>query len=148
MRILAVYYGHDANCTLLEDGEPVAVLEKERLTRIKHDQGQMDLEAILADYGWAPETIDIIAQQGDEGAATYLIENFRDLITPFAETLTLFDVDNVSVVTGLEGDRQPISAIHPHAVDAMKNDMLQKLLGGSVSGSAPAGDQAPAPEKS
>ena len=61
MRILAVYYGHDANCTLLEDGEPVAVLEKERLTRTKHDQGQMDLEAILADYGWTPETIDIIA---------------------------------------------------------------------------------------
>jgi carbamoyltransferase len=60
MRILAVYYGHDANCTLLEDGEPVAVLEKERLTRTKHDQGQMDLEAILADYGWTPETIDII----------------------------------------------------------------------------------------
>lgn len=61
MRILSVYYGHDANCTLLEDGRPVAVLEKERLTRTKHDQGMMDLDGILADYGWAPETIDIIA---------------------------------------------------------------------------------------
>jgi carbamoyltransferase len=61
MRILSVYYGHDANCTLLEDGEPVVVIEKERLTRTKHDQGVMDLESILKNYGWDPETIDIIA---------------------------------------------------------------------------------------
>jgi carbamoyltransferase len=60
MRILSLYFGHDANCTLLEDGEPVAVLEKERLTRLKHDQGVMNLEAILDDYRWAPESIDII----------------------------------------------------------------------------------------
>jgi len=60
MRILSLYYGHDANCTLLENGEPVVVLEKERLTRIKHDQGILDLDPILADYGWTPDTIDII----------------------------------------------------------------------------------------
>ena len=59
MRILSAYFGHDANCTLLEDGAPVAVLEKERLTRIKHDQGVMDLGGILERYGWDPETIDI-----------------------------------------------------------------------------------------
>jgi len=61
MRILSVYYGHDANCTLLEDGHPVVVLEKERLTRTKHDQGVMNLEGILQDYGWNPDTIDLIA---------------------------------------------------------------------------------------
>jgi len=61
MRILSLYFGHDANCTLLEDGEAVAVLEKERLSRIKHDQGYMDLDAILETYGWNPETLDIIA---------------------------------------------------------------------------------------
>ena len=33
MRILALHFVHDANCTLLEDGEPVVVIEKERLTR-------------------------------------------------------------------------------------------------------------------
>ena len=60
MRILSLFYGHDANCALLEDGEPVAVLEKERITRIKHDQGVMDLEPILETYGWAPDSIDII----------------------------------------------------------------------------------------
>ena len=61
MRILSVYYGHDASCTLLEDGAPVVVLEKERLSRIKHDQGMMDLKGILEEYGWDPGTIDIIA---------------------------------------------------------------------------------------
>ncbi len=61
MRILSMYFGHDANCTLLEDGEPVAVLEKERLTRIKHDQGVMDLELILERYGWEPDSIDMVA---------------------------------------------------------------------------------------
>ncbi|MGD8521283.1 MAG: carbamoyltransferase C-terminal domain-containing protein [Desulfobacterales bacterium] len=60
MRILALYFGHDANCTLLEDGEPTVVLEKERLSRIKHDQGYMDLDAILEAYRWNPESIDII----------------------------------------------------------------------------------------
>ena len=60
MRILSLYYGHDANCTLLEDGRPVVVLEKERLTRIKHDQGMMNLESILQSYGWQTESIDMI----------------------------------------------------------------------------------------
>jgi len=60
MRILSLFFAHDANCTLLEDGEPVAVLEKERLSRIKHDQGVMDLDGILQTYGWLPETIDIV----------------------------------------------------------------------------------------
>jgi carbamoyltransferase len=60
MRILSLYFAHDANCTLLEDGLPVAVIEKERLTRQKHDHGPMDMEPILAQYGWRPESIDLI----------------------------------------------------------------------------------------
>ena len=60
MRILALHFVHDANCTLLEDGEPVVVLEKERLTRHKHDHGPMDIDAILEEYGWDPDSIDII----------------------------------------------------------------------------------------
>lgn len=60
MRILSLFYGHDANCALLEDGEAVVVLEKERLTRIKHDQGFMDIEPILDAYGWEPDSIDVV----------------------------------------------------------------------------------------
>jgi carbamoyltransferase len=60
MRILSLFFGHDANCTLLEDGTPVVVLEKERLSRIKHDQGKINIEPILEAYGWKPDTIDLI----------------------------------------------------------------------------------------
>jgi carbamoyltransferase len=60
MRILSLFFGHDANCTLLEEGNPVVVLEKERLSRIKHDQGFIDLEPILEAYRWDPDKIDII----------------------------------------------------------------------------------------
>jgi carbamoyltransferase len=60
MRILSLFYGHDANCTLLEDGYPVVVLEKERLSRIKHDQGFMPIEDILEAYNWDPESIDLV----------------------------------------------------------------------------------------
>ncbi len=60
MKILSLYFAHDANCTLLEDGEPVAVIEKERLTRIKHDHGPLALEDLLASYGWQPESIDLV----------------------------------------------------------------------------------------
>jgi carbamoyltransferase len=60
MKILSLYYGHDANLTLLDEGEVVVLLEKERLTRIKHDQGPMDLDAILEHYGWTPDSVDIV----------------------------------------------------------------------------------------
>lgn len=61
MRILSLYFAHDANCTLLEDGEPVAVIEKERLTGKKHDHGPIDLAAILETYGWDADSIDLVA---------------------------------------------------------------------------------------
>ena len=66
MRILSLFYGHDANCTLMEDGVPIVVLEKERLTRVKHDKGAMDIGAILEAYGWNPEAIDVVAVSPDQ----------------------------------------------------------------------------------
>lgn len=61
-RILSLYCGHDANLCLLEDGRPVLVTEKERLTRVKHDSGSLEglLERVLADQGWEPDSIDLV----------------------------------------------------------------------------------------
>jgi len=61
-RILSLYFGHDANLCLLEDGEPVLVLEKERATRTKHDQGHMLdlLPRLLGEHGWDPDSIDLV----------------------------------------------------------------------------------------
>ncbi|GIF87664.1 carbamoyltransferase C-terminal domain-containing protein [Catellatospora chokoriensis] len=61
MRILSLYFGHDSSACLLEDGRAVAVIEKERTTRIRHDSGRMDLESLLDQYGWRAEDIDCVA---------------------------------------------------------------------------------------
>ena len=62
-RILSFYFGHDANMCLLEDGVPVLVLEKERVSRIKHDQGHMMdiIDPALDHVGWSFDSIDYIA---------------------------------------------------------------------------------------
>lgn len=61
-RILSLYFSHDANICLLEDGKPVLVLEKERVTRKKHDQGHMvDItKQVLKDFHWEPTSIDLV----------------------------------------------------------------------------------------
>ncbi|MEW5723316.1 MAG: carbamoyltransferase C-terminal domain-containing protein [Thermodesulfobacteriota bacterium] len=61
-RLLSLYYGHDANLCLLEDGRPALVLEKERFTRVKHDQGHLNeiLPLVLREYGWTPASIDLV----------------------------------------------------------------------------------------
>lgn len=43
MLILGVYCGHDANACLLQDGDIVVCIEKERLTRVKGDRGNADI---------------------------------------------------------------------------------------------------------
>jgi hypothetical protein len=58
----------------------------------------------------------------------YIIENFFNLIEPFAETLGMYPVNNLSILTGAEGTHEPISAIHPNAVELEKN----KLIGGAI----------------
>ena len=58
----------------------------------------------------------------------YIIENFERLIAPFAETLQYFPVKSVSVITGAGGRHEPISAIHPNAIDKGKNDLIAGVL--------------------
>lgn len=61
-RILALYFGHDANLCLFEDGTPTLVLEKERVTRVKHDQGHLMhiLDEALDHVGWQADSLDLI----------------------------------------------------------------------------------------
>ncbi|MFW6366281.1 MAG: SPFH domain-containing protein [Spirochaetota bacterium] len=75
------------------------------------------------------ETINIIRKYPGTGSKTYIIENFKSLITPFAETLRYFPAKKLSVITGVEGRHEPISAIHPNAIEELKN----KLIGGAMS---------------
>ena len=61
-RILSMYFCHDSNICLLEDGEPVLVLEKERVSRKKHDQGHMleITKQALKDFNWDYDSIDLV----------------------------------------------------------------------------------------
>lgn len=105
-----------------------AVAQKEKMildAKIQAARIRGEEEALIDQL---KETIRILKDQGEQGAVTYLIDNFKNLITPFAETMTLFDVESISVITGIEGEHQPISAIHPHAVDSLKNDLLEGVI--------------------
>lgn len=57
-----MYFGHDANMCLLEDGNPILVLEKERVTRVKHDLGHMHDIVLqkLREVSWDHGSIDMI----------------------------------------------------------------------------------------
>jgi flotillin len=73
-------------------------------------------------------TFEILEKSGESGVQAYIIENFQRLIEPFAETLSLFPVEQVSVVTGVEGSHEPISAIHPNAIAEEKNKLIAGAL--------------------
>ncbi|SMO45442.1 SPFH domain / Band 7 family protein [Saccharicrinis carchari] len=79
------------------------------------------------------ETIDIVSKNPESGNTIYLIENFESLIRPFAETLNYFPAKNISVITGIEGKHEPISAIHPNAIEEMKNNLINSATAGAVS---------------
>jgi flotillin len=78
------------------------------------------------------ETLRIIRDAGKAGNRTYIIENFQRLIAPFSETLDYFPVNQVSVITGVEGNREPISAIHPDAVAKERNDLIAGAMAGAL----------------
>lgn len=77
-------------------------------------------------------TIDMI-NRNPKGMQTYIIENFNSIVEPFAATLSMFPVDKVSVITGADGRHDPISGIHPHAVEEFKNQMIAQNMAAALS---------------
>jgi carbamoyltransferase len=65
MRILSLYFGHDSSVCLLENGQATAVIEKERVTRRKHDQGWMEVESVLRQHAWSLESVDCVVVNPD-----------------------------------------------------------------------------------
>ena len=78
-------------------------------------------------------TIEILRSVGDSGLTTYIIEKFEDLIEPFAQTLDLFPVDQITVISGDLHQNGPISAIHPNAIDAERNRRVEEALAAAAS---------------
>jgi hypothetical protein len=81
-------------------------------------------------------TLAIIGEGGVSGSNTYIIENFERFIAPFAETLRYFPVKKLSVITGAEGSHEPISAIHPSAIEKEKNDLIATAISQALDGAA------------
>ncbi len=49
-------------------------------------------------------------------------------------------MDNLSVITGVEGSHEPISAVHPNAIDAEKNRLIEGALSQTIGIQNIAGD--------
>ena len=109
-----------------------ATAEKERMILgARADAARMRAKA-QAEIDQLKETFEIMNQGGGAGRETYLIENFERLVAPFAETLTFFPVDRLSVITGAEGKHEPISAIHPNAVEMEKNELVRGAIASAL----------------
>lgn len=101
-----------------------AQAEQERLIIESKTESAKVLGKAQAEIDQLKQTFEILQKSGDAGMKAYIIENFTGLVNAFAETLSFFPVDQLSVFTGAEGAHQPISAIHPNAIDEQKNKMI------------------------
>ncbi|MFW6211726.1 MAG: SPFH domain-containing protein [Spirochaetota bacterium] len=111
-----------------------ALAEKERMVLEARAKAARMRAKAQAEIDQLKTTFDIVAKSGKGGSDAYVLENFESIITPFAETLSFFPVDRVSVITGVEGSHGPISAIHPSAVDVEKNTLIGGAIGEALSG--------------
>lgn len=75
------------------------------------------------------KTLEIIGKAGPEARKAWLVDNFERLFTPFAETLGALPAERISVVTGLPGSNEPLSAIQPSAAALARNDLVAAALG-------------------
>ena len=105
-----------------------ALAEQDRLVLKAKEGSATFLGKAQAEIDQLKQTLEILEKSGESGIQTYIIENFQRLIEPFAETLSFFPVEQVSVVTGTEGKHEPISAIHPNAVAEGKNRLVSGAL--------------------
>ena len=119
-----------------------ALAQKDKMISEAKAKAALFRETAQAEIDQLEQTLSIIKGGGSSGSKTYIIENFARIIEPFAETLKFFPVKKVSVITGAEGTHEPISAIHPNAVEKGKNDLiagaLNEMLGQQPTGAVSA----------
>ncbi|HAX37778.1 MAG: hypothetical protein A2087_07520 [Spirochaetes bacterium GWD1_61_31] len=73
-------------------------------------------------------TLSTMKEAGKEARRAWILDNFEKLFQPFAATLTGYPATHVSVVTGAGGDHGPLTAIHPSAIAASRNDLVAAAL--------------------
>ncbi len=120
-------------CSTSSEGKE-AKADKEKMILEAKAAASMFRGKAQAEIDQLKKTLEIIKKGGDAGRQTYLIENFERIIAPFAETLGFFPVDKLSVITGVEGNHEPISAIHPNAIAREKNDLIGGTIAAALGG--------------
>lgn len=105
-----------------------AAATKEKMIQEAEAQAATIRGQAQAELTQLKRTIEILRSAGDPGLTTYIIEKFEDLVEPFAQTLDLFPVDQITVISGDLHQDGPISAIHPNAIDAETNRRVEEAL--------------------
>jgi flotillin len=67
-----------------------------------------------------------MAQSG--GKRAWILDNLDSLIAPFASTLGMVPAEHVAVISGGEGERQPLSAITPDSLALARNELIAGAL--------------------
>lgn len=106
---------------------PAEAEKTKRIEQAKADaaqisgRGQSELEQLQ-------RTVEILAAGDGQGATTFLIDSFRNLVTQFAGSMDLFPVEHVTVIAGRNPQNGPISAIHPNALDTELTRRIGEIL--------------------
>lgn len=106
-----------------------AEAEKERMVLEARTRAAALRGPAQAEIDQLKRTVGILQQGGTAALQAYLIENFEKFIQPFAQTLDLFPVKHATVITGAGALHAPLSAIHPHPIEAEKARLLQQAFG-------------------
>jgi flotillin len=106
-----------------------AEAEKARLMLEAQTQAAALRGRAQAEIDQLKRTVEILQQGGKVALQAYLIDNFEKFIQPLAQTLDLFPVKQATVITGAGASHPPLSAIHPHPIEAEKARLLQQAFG-------------------
>ena len=109
-----------------------ALAQKEKLSQEAQAEAATIRGAAQAEINQLRRTIEILRAAGERGIQAYIIEKFDELIGPFAETMDLFPVDQITVISGENSPAGPISAIHPNAIDAERNRQIENVFAAAL----------------
>ncbi|MCB0044225.1 MAG: hypothetical protein H6642_14580 [Caldilineaceae bacterium] len=104
-----------------------AIATQEKLREDAKAQAANILGHGQAELNQIARTVEILRNADKQGSTAYLIERFNELVNQFAETMDLFPVGEISVISGSK-PQGPISAIHPNAVDKSVNQYIETLM--------------------